>query len=185
MVIAPALSRPGLRVLAVTEDLAEAFEDVYRRHVDDVFRYALSQVGDRAAAEDVTAETFVAAYAAYGRVRPDAQGVRPWLFRIARNTSVDHHRQQRRRRLLSVMARSQTASQDVEHQAAIRADLGALMTAIAALPARDRQLVGLRVGAGLPYSEIGRVLGMNEAAALMATRRALERVRVSMGNADA
>jgi DNA-directed RNA polymerase specialized sigma24 family protein len=40
-----------------------------------------------------------------------------------------------------------------------------------------RTLIALRFGAGLPYREIGKQMGLSEAAALMATRRALARLR--------
>ena len=42
--------------------MGSSFEDLYRRHVQAVFRFALSVTGDRATAEDVTSEAFLALY---------------------------------------------------------------------------------------------------------------------------
>lgn len=154
------------------------FEEVYRRHADAVYRFCLSQLADRSTAEDVAAETFSSAFAAYDRVRPDEPGLRPWLFRIARNASIDHGRRRRRAGFVFVrLRRVQPPSPDVESLAGLRADLRDVLHAMAALGTRDRTLVGLRIAGGLPFSEIAEAMGMSEGAARTATHRALGRVR--------
>lgn len=162
------------------------FADVYRRHADPVFRYCLSQLHDRAAAEDVAADVFASAFDAHRKSRVGADGVRPWLFRIARNATIDHRRRSRTGiRLLARLRREPGAGPPgVEMVAATREELRQVLAAIARLRARDRQLVGLRVAACLSYAQIAEVLGMNENAARMATQRAIQRVRAELGNAD-
>ncbi len=154
------------------------FEDVYRRHADALYRFCLSQVGDPHLAEDVAADALTAAFGAWARVGPGADGVRPWLFRIARNAAVDRHRRRTRgRRATALLAAGSAGPAEVEARAELRHDLRAVVTAIAALPRRDRQLIGLRVAAGLPFSDVAAVMGMKETAARMATHRALAKVR--------
>lgn len=59
-------------------------EAIYRRHAPAVFRFALSLSGSRAAAEDLTSETFVRLWTARDRV--DLSTVIGYLFTItARN----------------------------------------------------------------------------------------------------
>src|SRR3954451_18077015 len=49
-----------------------AFEQLYERHVQGVYRYSLAMLGDAADAEDVTQTTFLNAYRAYKKgTRPD------------------------------------------------------------------------------------------------------------------
>src|SRR2546423_13028132 len=86
-----------------TREAAPAsFEDVYQQHAGSVHRYCLSQVHDPAVAEDLTHETFVRAFVAYERIRPDLTSTRAWLITIARNLCVEHHRRLGRvRRLFS------------------------------------------------------------------------------------
>lgn len=156
------------------------FDEVYRRLADPVYRFCLSQLGDVAAAEDVAAETFAAAFAAYDRTRPGEDGLRPWLFRIARNATVDHHRRAGGRLRLLGRLRSTAPDGDVEASAELRDELRAAVGAVARLGRRDRQLVGLRVAAGLSYAEIAAIAGMSEAAARTATHRALARVRAAL-----
>ena len=99
------------------------FESVYRYHAEAVYRFCLAQLGDRAAAEDCAADAFAAALAAYERTQPSPDMVRPWLFRIARNSAVTWVRREKARHRLVEQVRRQTDDQDVESLAALRADL--------------------------------------------------------------
>ena len=157
------------------------FEEVYREHADAVYRFCVSQLRDQATAEDVTGDVFAAAFAAYERVRPEPDGVRTWLFRIARNAVIDQYRRDgRRRSLLSRIGHNREFPSTVEETAEVRNDLRSVCTAIESLHERDRQLVGLRVAAGLSYAEVAAVVNMREGAARMATHRALEHVRATL-----
>jgi len=64
-------------------------------HGDALFAYAVGRVGDRAAAEDLVQETFVAALRGFGRFRGESQS-RTWLIGILRHKVLDHHRRSRR-----------------------------------------------------------------------------------------
>lgn len=158
-----------------------SFEVVYRTHAARIYRFCLSQLGDPAEAEDLAAEVFVSAFAAYERTRPDPAAVAAWLSAIARNATIDHHRRRRRwsqlwARFLSVGSEADP-SVDVEAAVLRRDDLRLVIAASARLRERERLLVGLRIAAGLSYAEVGQVLGLTEHAATMATRRALSRLR--------
>jgi RNA polymerase sigma factor (sigma-70 family) len=163
------------------EGAVAPFDEVYRDHADAVYRFCVSQVRDAATAEDIAGDVFAAAFAAYGRARPDPAGVRPWLFRIARNAVIDQYRREgRRQSLLARIGRDRTFPDTVEESAEQRFDLRSICAALETLRERDRQLVGLRVAGGLSFAEVGQVLGLREGAARMATQRALERVRAHL-----
>lgn len=160
------------------------FEDVYARWVGPLYRFCLSQLRDPAAAEDVTAEVFASALAAYERVSPDG-GVAPWLFRIARNAVVDEHRRRHRGlRLLTALRRRDPRAADPGDTVALRDEAWRAGEAIARLRPRDRELVGLRVAGQLSYAEIAAVTGMSETAAKVATHRALVTVRRALRDGE-
>ena len=72
------------------------FERLYRRHVADVYHYALAVLRNPADAEDVTQTTFLNALRAYDRgERPKA--ARNWLIAIAHNVCRQRFRQSARR----------------------------------------------------------------------------------------
>jgi RNA polymerase sigma factor (sigma-70 family) len=157
------------------------FEQVYRDHSARVYRYCLSQVGNVSEAEDLAAEVFAAAFAAYRATQLDAGVVLPWLMRIAHNEVIDlRRRRTRRSALLNRFFGGESEldrSADVEGEVVLRDELRRAMAAMRQLADRDRVLIGLRVAAGLPYAEIGEVVGLTEHAATVATKRALERLR--------
>jgi RNA polymerase sigma factor (sigma-70 family) len=73
-----------------------AFERMYRRHLGDVYRYALAVMRNQADAEDVTQTTFMNAYRAFQRgERPEKP--QNWLIAIAHNVCRQRFRQSSRR----------------------------------------------------------------------------------------
>src|SRR5205085_3890692 len=79
----PAAVRPSGRVGA------PPFADVVAEHLDAVYRYLVYLTGDRAAAEDLAAETFERAFRSWRRFDPRRGAPRTWLCRIARSAAVD------------------------------------------------------------------------------------------------
>jgi RNA polymerase sigma-70 factor (ECF subfamily) len=154
------------------------FEDVYASNAASVYRFCLSQVGDADAAADLTHDAFIKAFAAYERVRPDTASRRTWLISIARNCCIDRHRQTGRWHILfRHLQQSRDRPTDVEQLAHDRAELRRVNEAVRTLSGRDRELIGLRVAAGLSYREVADVLRISEQAAKVATFRALKKLR--------
>jgi RNA polymerase sigma-70 factor (ECF subfamily) len=70
----------------------KAFEDLYREHVQAVFRFAMSVSGRREAAEDLTSEAFLALYRHLGSI--DRSRLPGWLLTVVRNRARDLWRHQ-------------------------------------------------------------------------------------------
>ncbi len=68
---------------------------LYDAAVADVYGYLITRCGQRIVAEDLTAETFLAAVDAVRRDRP-ASLTTAWLIGVARHKLVDHWRRQSR-----------------------------------------------------------------------------------------
>ena len=82
------------------------FEELYRDYVGRIYAYLRSQLGSAIDAEDVTSQVFVKAYEAYARYEPRHATPSAWLFQIARNAALDHHRRAgRRQRMERALAR--------------------------------------------------------------------------------
>ena len=65
----------------------ETFEELYRTHVQAVFRFAMSIVGNRETAEDLTSEAFIALHRNLGSVDPTL--LPAWLLTVVRNRARD------------------------------------------------------------------------------------------------
>lgn len=153
------------------------FEDVYREYVDRIYAYVRSQLGNAADAEDVTAQVFVKAYEAYGRYESRHETPSAWLFKIARNATLDQHRHAgRQERLRRAAARQPEVAADPGELAEERILYRELMEAVAGLPERHREVIGLR-HSGLSYAEVGALMSCSEDAAKMLYHRALRGLR--------
>ena len=163
-----------------TESTWERFEALYRSSRDDVYAYAFTLLRDRGAAEDVTALAFERAYRrrrTFDRRRGEE---RAWLFGIARNAALDELR--RRRRVAALTIEPIDAGEDPrrdlgedETEVALRRTV--VRDALAALPARDRELIALKFHAGLSNAELARVLGITESNAGTLLHRSLTKLR--------
>src|SRR5262245_12824079 len=90
-----------------------AFEDLYRDYLDRIYAFLRSQLGSAADAEDLTSQVFMKAYQAYARYEPRHETPAAWLFQIARNAALDHHRRAgRRERAERALAREPVSSAD-------------------------------------------------------------------------
>src|ERR1700741_3216924 len=64
-----------------------SFEDLYRRHVRSVFRFAMSVTGSREEAEDLTSEAFLALHRNLASI--DQSLLPGWLLTVVRNRARD------------------------------------------------------------------------------------------------
>jgi RNA polymerase sigma-70 factor, ECF subfamily len=156
-------------------DVDAEFEALYRSSRDDVYAYAAGLLRDRAAAEDVTALAFERAYRKRRRFNPQRGSRRAWLFGIARNAALDELR--RRRRSAELAREPPDPAARVEDRAEVALRRAALRQAIAALDARERELVALKFFAGLTNPEIARVIGVSETNAGTRLHRVVEKLR--------
>ncbi|MEJ7630535.1 MAG: RNA polymerase sigma factor [Nocardioidaceae bacterium] len=124
-------------------------------------------------AEDAWSETFLAALRTYPDLRPGSN-VEAWLVTIAKNKAIDHHR--RRQRLPvpvdEIRDRPVAAPVDID-------DAQELWAALEALPPKQREAVAYHHIAGLPYVEVGRILGNSEVAARRAAADGIKRLRAT------
>jgi len=66
------------------------FEAIYRRHGDGVFRFTWRLVGQRAIAEEITGDVFLALYERMDTI--DVAQLPAWLFTVARHRAMDYWR---------------------------------------------------------------------------------------------
>jgi RNA polymerase sigma-70 factor, ECF subfamily len=143
---------------------------LYRLHAPALYRFALRLTGDRAAAEDLVADTFVVAVAGGGPTDPPSG--RAFLFGTLRNL-VLHGRRRTVRRPQSTLdlAADVAGPSDPERDAAARRELAAAVADLQALSEELRTALLLRTE-GLPYEEIAGILGVSEGAAKVRVHRA-------------
>lgn len=156
------------------------FEDLYRDYLGRIYAYVRAQVGSSADAEDIAAQVFMNAYQAYPRFEARNTTPAAWLFRIARNATLDHFRAHgRRERLRRTIEHQPVLEENPASVAEERIQYRALLEHVARLPERQRDAISLR-HSGLSFEEVGRLLGCSEDAAKMLYHRALKALRESV-----
>jgi RNA polymerase sigma-70 factor, ECF subfamily len=149
---------------------------IYPVALPQVFGYLLPRCGSVVVAEDLTAETFMAAVAAVrqGRVAEVTVG---WLVGVARHKLVDHWRRVGREE--RGLASLEGERPDVDDPWEEVLDLHAAHAALWRLPVPQRLAITLRYLDGLPVPEVAAQLGRSVHATetlLVRARRALRRV---------
>jgi RNA polymerase sigma-70 factor (ECF subfamily) len=128
------------------------FASFYEAYRDDCMRVVLASSGDPELAEDLVAEAFARAWVSWPTVSRHP-APHAWVIRTALNVRVSWWR--RRRREVAY------AGQDVTAAAAETAGVdAALMRALRQLPARQREVVALRVFLDLDTQSTAQVLGI-------------------------
>jgi RNA polymerase sigma factor (sigma-70 family) len=161
----------------------EAYAELVQRYADLAFRTAYLVTGSAADAEDAAQDAFIAAHRALPRFRADAPW-RPWLLRIVANAARNRRRAAGRRaeaglRLADTL-RTADAAPSPEGEAEAAEDRAALLQAVNALEAADREVVACRYFLQLSVAETAAVLGCAEGTVKSRLSRALERLRRSL-----
>ncbi|HNW93593.1 MAG TPA: sigma-70 family RNA polymerase sigma factor [bacterium] len=133
---------------------------------DRVYRFFRRRLNDEGAADDLTQDTFLAAYTAFPRLR-DGDRLGPWLFAIARNVLRNHINRTipKLPPLLAddtVMNLCADGGDQPDELAEEQDDLAALQRAMAALPGDLQDTLFLAVYEELAYEEIAQVLDIPE-----------------------
>ncbi|HWI96059.1 MAG TPA: sigma-70 family RNA polymerase sigma factor [Solirubrobacterales bacterium] len=177
-VIGPALrTQPDRRLVTlVREGYENAFEEIVRRYGKPLTRYASAIVGSRA--EDVTQDSFSKALLALRRDRAEIE-LRPWLFRIVRNTALNDLRDSppSAEALAEVIASGAGPAEELER----REELADLMRRLQSLPEAQRAAIVMRELEGLSHEEIANALGLSDGGARQAIYRARRSLRDGAG----
>ncbi len=128
-----------------------ALLDVYDAALPHVYGYLLSRAGDHSVAEDVTAETFMAAVQAL-RDRPSHEPSTAWLIGIARHKLADHWRAAERQQ--RGLERAGSAEPEPEDPWEVRLDVLLAREVLQQLGAHHRAALTLRYLDGLGVSEV-------------------------------
>jgi RNA polymerase sigma-70 factor (ECF subfamily) len=163
-------------VAAPASSLALDLEALYRGARDDVYAYVATLLHDAAAAEDVTAQAFERAVRRRKSYDARRGSPRAWLFGIARNAALDELRRRRRGAQLSAEPPDVSAPAP-EDEAELALRRAAVRSALAALGAREREVVALKFHAGLDNAELAAVLGVSTSNAGTLLHRAMTKLR--------
>lgn len=180
------VTNPARRATADDETLAAAaqndgaaFDILYRRYVARVYGYCYTRTDDAQAAEDLTAQTFVAALEGIGRYRGDGSFA-AWLFGIASNKCKAYHRRRRRQPTEPLQKARHVPDAErssLDLQAYERSILDCAQSVLPQLSEDRQEVVCLRFLAGLNTAETAEIMGRRRGAVRTLLSRAIDDLR--------
>src|ERR687895_449519 len=163
--------------------LDEAFTQLYKAHLRDVYSYSYYRVGNPHDAEDLTEQTFLQAYRHFARAVAESNGrpLRPWLIRIAHNLAANYYRDRSRRPQTNLEdAGVLPALHPTEELVEEREEVKEVLAGVAKLPEDRREALIMRFALGMDNREIARALGRSEGATKVLIHRAIKQLEESL-----
>ena len=165
-----------MTVQALRRGRPEVLADLLDRFGRDMQAVAYLVVRDRAAAEDIVADSLLAALD-HGRALRDEDALRPWLLRIATNKALRH-----RQRAARVVELQVVDGAVAEHSGPTAEDSLALWQAVRDLPPRMRAAIGLRYYLDLPVETVALVLDVSPNTVKTQLKSALAHLRRALAD---
>jgi RNA polymerase sigma factor (sigma-70 family) len=178
MFLGPALrAQPDRRLVKlVREGYETAFEEIVRRYRKPLDRFAAAIVGGHS--EDVTQDAFSKALLALRGTTMEIE-LRPWLYRIVRNTALNDLRDGPP--IAEELGETIPGGQSAAVEAERREEIGELIERLRTLPEPQRAAIVMRELEGLSHEEIAAALGVSGGAARQAIYRARLALRDGFG----
>jgi RNA polymerase sigma-70 factor, ECF subfamily len=156
------------------------FTSIYHQYVDRVYRYLYARLGCLQDAEDIAAQTFLAAFQAWPTFAGRSQ-VSTWLFSIARRRLADHYRGERATLPLDRAQDLPQPGMGLEEMVGNKIQFETIAKAMQLIAPERSEALGLRLFGGLSAAEIGGVMDKSEAAVKMLVFRGMQDLRERMG----
>lgn len=157
----------------------EAFERLYRALYSPTYNYVRYRVDDRQTAEDLTSQVFIRLLERIGSYDPDKGPFKPWFYALTRNVIAGHFRAARLtlEPLREIVIRLFDPNSSPEEALASQDRQDRVLQALGHLPARDRDVLGLKFAFDLKHKEIAELTGLTESNVGVVVYRSLKKLR--------
>ena len=163
----------------------EAFEMLFQRYKKPILNFALRILGNRADAEDITADVFLILFTKKNLYKPDAK-FSTWLFTVARNACITKLR--KRKKMISLWFTKNESDEteqwdipdlrDLQDEALIKREtVRQIRKSIYQLPHYQKEALVLREYHHFSYEEIAEVMQMSPSAVKSLLSRARANLR--------
>lgn len=167
------------RARSAADEQRLSFALIYQEHLARVYRYALSRLGDISEAQDVTSQTFIAAFEQFARFQGRSD-ISTWLLGIARHKVIDHLRAHRRHVSLDQTETDLLSELNIESHVQQSLDIKRVVQAMRMLSEDRREALSLHLFGELSIQETAVVMRRKYAAVQMLIQRGLTDLRTRL-----
>jgi len=157
----------------------EEFSRLYDNYIEKIYRFIYYKTHHCQTAEDLTSQTFMKAWKHISRFDMNKNSFNSWIYKIARNTVIDHYRTQKRQQNIED-AWDLSIFDDTIENIDTKNKLEEVKKYIETLNSEHRDILILRLWQELSYKEIATILDKSEASCKMAFSRGLKKLRKQM-----
>ncbi|MBD8489156.1 RNA polymerase sigma-70 factor [Echinicola sp. CAU 1574] len=154
----------------------KSYKTIFDKYYNVLFAYANRMIKDPESAKEITNDTFLKLWEYRDRLDTDVDSLKPYLFQIAHNHSINHLKKIRINSTFEFLD-SEIAEPFEQHLMEYRELEQAIDHAIDSLPEQRRQIFLLSRKEGLKYSEIAEQLGISPRTVETQIRRSLHALK--------
>ncbi len=152
-----------------------AFQTLYMRHLDAIYRYFFFQTKDKFLAEDLAQDVFIRIWKAIDHYDEEKGAFTSWMYRIAHNLLIDHYRGKKTLSLKEGIEASYSEDwlEKLEKNEKIQTIKGELDS----MPDDYKEVVVLRFFEDLKVEEVAEIMGKSEENVRVIQHRAIRKLR--------
>ena len=166
--------------IAQTKPTKATIASLYEEYYYSIVRYIFVRINDQSEAENLGGDVFLKALQSLDSYRGRPEQMRAWLFKIAHNLMVDYWRKMGKRKDISIDEVEIPDRLNIAEVVEAELEVERLKKVLKQLTPAQREVIGLRVFAGLSSAEVGKMLGKSSGAVREMQRAAIETLRGQM-----
>lgn len=165
----------------------KAFAEAYDLYIDEIFRFVFFKIGNKEEAEDITSSVFLKTWNhIQNNSITDSKTLRALIYKIARNSVIDHYRENSRKNILAedefVENDIEDERQDILKKTEVLSDMSIVERGLSELKDEYREVIVLRFIEELSISEIADILDKSKGNIRILTFRALKALKDLIGS---
>ena len=165
------------KMIALAQKDTSAFEWLYNKYYEQIFRFVYQRLDDKDVAFDITSQVFLNAMSALGNYQYKGVPFASWLYKIALNELHKAFRKDASLRTINIESDRLAELFETHEEDILGEYLPALKKAMALLPLQESELIELRFFQQLSFKEIAEITDTTEANAKMRLYRVLEKLK--------
>lgn len=171
---------------------SKQFAKLYDTHMEKVYRFLLTKVSSVEQAQDLTSETFLKAWDYMQKDSSDVENFQAFIFRIARNTTIDFYRKKSSGEISVDMDNTVyidrignkdkvSSNEGPLAQAVMSSDISYMQKCLAKISPAHADVLALYYVEDVPISEVAKIMDKSEGATRVMISRAIAALRKEMG----
>ena len=152
------------------------FGALYDLYAEKIYRFVYFRVRHKETSEDIVSQTFFKALEGIKSFEATKGNFSSWLYRIAKNTVIDHYRTQKFHLDIDNLW-DLRMQENLEYDAEIKEKIQKAQERLAKLDGWQREIIIMKIWDGLTHKEISQILGKSEGNIKMTYSRAMAKLR--------